>query len=75
MKGKKACKKNGTLSRAERIKLMAETQCDERTIRRWERADKNKPVKSSTADRLTKAAKKLGILVPERADGAEAVRP
>ena len=55
---------NGVLTRNERVRLMAATGCDERTIRRWERGE---PVKEATRVRLVGAAKKLDILVPKKA--------
>jgi hypothetical protein len=57
-----APKKNGILTRLERVKLMAESGCDERTIRRWER---NEPLTAASNERLKKAARKLGIVIPE----------
>jgi hypothetical protein len=53
----------GILTRNERVRLMAATGCDERTIRKWERGEE---VKEATDVRLTTAAKRLGIVVPKR---------
>ena len=53
----------GILTRQERIRLMADTSCDERTIRRWERGE---TVKDATRRRLEQAAKKHGIVVPKK---------
>ena len=61
-KGKTPAKK-GSLKRSERVRLMADTGCDERTIRRWERGES---VKDVTMTRLGRSAVKLGIPVPER---------
>lgn len=60
--GKGAHKKRGILGRKERVLLMADTFCDERTIRRWERGE---PVRESTKARLDESAKRLGIVVPK----------
>jgi hypothetical protein len=52
------------LSPHERARLRAETQCDDVTIRRWARGDR---VHDATHVRLTRAARLLGIVIPERA--------
>ncbi|MHB8531721.1 MAG: hypothetical protein ACYDC2_03270 [Solirubrobacteraceae bacterium] len=62
MQGTPSNAKKGILTRVERVRLMAETLCDERTIRRWERGE---AVREPTRERLTKAARKLDIIVPE----------
>jgi hypothetical protein len=56
--------KNGVLSRPERVKLMAETLIDERTIRKWERGEDVRPGKREILER---AARKLDIPIPEKA--------
>ena len=52
------------LSPHERARLRAETQCDDATIRRWARGDR---VHDATRVRLTRAARLLGIGIPEPA--------
>lgn len=59
----KAPAHNGVLTRHERVRLMAVTGCDERTIRKWERGE---DVKEATHVRLRDAARRLGIVVPNR---------
>jgi hypothetical protein len=54
--------KKGVLTRKERLDLMAETLCDERTIRRWERGGEMTP---ASLQRLGEAARKLRIPIPE----------
>jgi hypothetical protein len=54
--------KKRLLSHIDRAKLVVETSCAERTIKRWEDGD---PVTAATAIRLKKAARKLGIPIPE----------
>lgn len=58
---KKGAAPKPIFSRTERLQLMLESSCDERTIRRWERG---KEIKPSTRERLVKAARKLDIPVP-----------
>ena len=53
--------KKGVLKRAEKVRLMAETGCDLRTIRKWERGE---PIKDASRTRLEKAARKLNIPTP-----------
>jgi len=48
----------------DRARLRAETQCDLATIRRWERGDH---VQDASRVRLTRAARLLGIVIPESA--------
>ena len=61
------------LSPHERARLRAETQCDDATIRRWARGAR---VQDATRVRLTRAARLLGIGVPESAKegGPDATR-
>jgi len=49
-------------SPSERARLRAETLCDDGTIRRWARGER---VQDATNVRLTRAAKALGIRLPE----------
>jgi hypothetical protein len=49
------------LSPYERALLRAQTQCDDATIRRWDRGDR---VHDATRVRLTRAARLLGITLP-----------
>ncbi len=46
----------------ERACLRAETQCDLATIRRWELGER---VQDASRVRLTRAARMLGIAIPE----------
>jgi len=52
------------LSPHDRARLRAETQCDDSTIRRWARGDR---VQDASRVRLTRAARVLGIRIPDRA--------
>jgi hypothetical protein len=52
-----------SLSTRDRLRLRAETLCDESTIDRWARGDAVKP---ATDARLVGAARKLKIQVPSR---------
>ncbi len=54
--------KRGIYTRAERLSLMFQTTCDERTIRRWERGE---TIKESTRSRLEKAARMLKLVIPD----------
>ena len=53
-----------SLSTRDRLRLRAESLCDESTIDRWARGDAVKP---ATDARLTGAARRLRIRVPARA--------
>ena len=54
--------KKGVLTRHERVRLMLETGCDERTIRRWERGD---DIKDVTDRRIRNASVDLNIGIPD----------
>jgi hypothetical protein len=58
-------KRDRFLTRADRVKLMFETMCDERTIRKWE--DGVETINATTRDKLERAARKHKIPIPERA--------
>jgi uncharacterized protein YifN (PemK superfamily) len=58
------------MSPHDRARLRAETQCDDATIRRWARGDR---VQDASRVRLTRAARVLGIRLPERAAPKEPV--
>lgn len=55
-------KKRGILSRNERLRLMLRTQCDERTVRKWERGE---TVRESARIRLETAARDLKLPMPD----------
>jgi len=53
----------------DRALLRAESLCDDSTIRRWARGER---VQDVTRERLARAAKAVGVPIPERADVAKA---
>jgi hypothetical protein len=55
--------KEGVLTRPERKELVGESLCDERTVMKWETGG---DVTDTIRRRLEKAARKLGIPIPEK---------